>query len=136
MRLEYLSLVLSVLGAVPVIQAIFKSMRFHIKSFLRGSKMRELCRIRALRHNVAEINYLSSSANSHKVLFILLTCLLFLVLDLSERVWTQESMPVVPVFTLFFSVFIFEVSWLNKRDFARKLLKAHGKLILYRRKLC
>lgn len=136
MQLDHLSLVISIVSAIPVFWALLKKTGSRIKGFMRGNRLRALRKIRSMRHNIAEINYISSSTYSYKALFILSTCSLYLMLDLSEIIWVETAKAIVPTLVLTFFVIFFEICWLSKRDVTKKLLKAHGKLLRYQRKRC
>jgi len=110
-----------------IVQFLFKYIQKTIRALLRGGRLRELKKIKAIRHYPEAINYESLKALAYYLVFMG-SCALFLILITMGPLNVTLDGSRWVLFLVCSPVFIFEILWLNQSMYAKSVIK-------YRRKL-
>jgi len=103
-----------------------------LKALVRGSRLRELRKIKATRYNQDAVTFQSMKAHAYFLVFMG-TCALFLVLFTIGPFKVLLDLPKLYLLIVCSPVFITEVLWINQSSYAQELIKYRGKLRITRR---
>lgn len=110
----------------------FELLPRQMREFSRSSRLKSLRRIREDRENPLEVVSAIGNANVYFVTFLMLSLFYVGMIFISTTYRTILNESRVLGFVITAPVFIFEVVWLNQNFLAKRLVRAHGKLLKYR----
>lgn len=110
----------------------FELLPRQMREFSRSSRLKSLRRIREDRENPLEVVSAIGNANVYFVTFLMMSLFYVGMIFISTSYRTILNESRVLGFVITAPVFIFEVVWLNHNLLAKRLVRAHGKLLKYR----
>ena len=115
------------------IYRLFELAQGRLRGVSRSRRLKALRALRELRGNPAEIAFAIGTANAQYVAFLMM-CFFYLgALLLSDGYRTVFSKSIVAGVIVGTPIFVFELVWLHYDSVARRLVKAHGAILKYRR---
>ncbi len=109
------------------LQYAFKHLPPRVKSLLRGSRLKELRKLKSARRNPDEVSFQSMKAHAYFLVFMG-TCALFLVLVTMGPLTVLLKYPLWILLLVSCPVFITEIAWLNQDSYAKNLINSRHKL--------
>lgn len=109
------------------LQYAFTSTPKAIKAYLRGSKLRELRKIKAIRHNQDAVTFQSIKAHTYFLVFMGMSAL-FLVLLTMGPLTPLLKLPIWLLLLVISPVFITEILWLKQDMYSQRLIERRGNL--------
>lgn len=94
-----------------------------IRGYWKNRRLKNLNRVRAVRTNPHEVNYEIAKANSYFI-FFLLTCLMYLIFLIIGPLSEVAEKSKIALAILISPLYIVEIIWLSKDDYAKQLVKA------------
>ncbi len=136
---EYLNALISpqVIAGITLtilVQLIFKHFPPAVKSYFRGSRLKELKKIKSIRHNQDSVTYESIKSGSYFLLFMG-ACTAALIIGTVGPLFPISKAPAWSQVLLFTPIVITEIMWLNQSANAQHLIKCRGKLRVTRRSI-
>ena len=114
-----------------VIYRLFELVPSRLRGASRKRRLRALRTTRALRGNPAAITYAVSRANAHYVAFLMM-CFFYLgALFTSEQYRRMFSSSILAGVLTGSPMFVLELVWLHYDEVARRLVGAHGALLIF-----
>lgn len=110
-----------------VVQLVFKYFPPAIRFYFRGTRCKELRKVKNIRRNPDQITFESIKANTYFLLFMGCSAL-FLVLVTMGPLKVFLGTPSWVILLVFSPVFITEIMWLNQSYYAKKLIEYRAKL--------
>jgi hypothetical protein len=111
----------------------FELLPRQLRGISRSKRLKSCKELRLLRENPMEITYAIGRANAHFVLFILMCFFYLTLLFFSVEYKSVFKESLWWGLLIASPIFVLEVFWLIHDSTAQRLIKAHGKLLKYRR---
>ena len=109
------------------LQYVFKHLPPRVKSLLRGSRLKELRKLKSARRNPDEVSFQSMKAHAYFLVFMG-TCALLLVLVTMGPLTVLLEYPLWMLLLVSCPVFMTEIAWLRQDLHAKNLIKSRHKL--------
>ena len=112
---------------------LFELAPARLRGVSRSRRLKALLALRKLRSNPTEITFAIGTANAQYVAFLMM-CFFYLGALLLSEAYRAVPNTSIAVFVITATpIYVFELVWLHYDSVARGLVKAHGKILKYRR---
>lgn len=110
-----------------ILQYLLKHGSGGLKAYLKGSNLKELRRIKSLRHCPDHVTFETMKANSYYLVFMGVCALYFLLFTIGP-LNQLKSFPLWVSIIVMSPIFVMEILWLNQSSFAKRLIKYRARL--------
>lgn len=109
-----------------LIRKVFRKLEPAVRNLIRASKLQNLRKVKSLRWDPLQIQYLIGRASANYTLFV---GSIILVIVLVTFTPARSALKSIPLFMLFTSpIYLFEILWLISDSTAREAIKARRKI--------